>query len=177
MKLPATKPHLFKPQLITLDAELDQDGRVNDCQIRQRSKYEVLNSASCEQVRQHYIAVKPLATKKQKIAVNWTSRTTNSDLRACNDTNGTVPVSSSLWVTGADFSGVKMQNGAALLALDVGTAGRADRCTVLAATVSTDLQRRLCTVVVQRAIVMPAVDEHGKPVIARMKMTVGFAAP
>jgi len=172
--LPLGMPDLFKPQLVITDAELDQDGRVSDCRVRQQSKFQVLNAASCELVRNHYVARQPVGSKKQKIAVDWTPRTADPERRACFDRNGTVPIAASLWTTSAIFKGAKLQNGAAFIALDVGTAGVADRCTVLAADVSGDLQRNLCRVVVQRATVLPAADGHGNLVPARMKMVVRF---
>ena len=172
--LPASMPDRFKPQVIVMDIAVDQNGRISDCRVRQRSSFAVLNNASCELVRTHYVAIQPFRAGSQKIAVDWTSRTLDPQRLACGGNGGTVPVTSSLWVNSNVFAGAGLQNGTVFLALDVGTKGFADRCIVLAADVTPDLQRNVCKMVVQRATIMPAADGSGNLVPARLKMVVQF---
>lgn len=170
--LPQSMPDRFKPQLVVMDAQLDQDGRVSACDVRKPSSFAVLNTASCDLIRRHYVAARPLASRTSKIAVDWTNHSTDPERKKCYEQNGTVPITSSLWITSEVFKGAGLETGVALIALDVGTQGYADRCVVLAASVSAALQRNVCKMAVQRATVLPAVDDQGRLVPARMTMVV-----
>ena len=176
-QLPVGAPDDFKPQLVILSYRMGLNGRVSDCSVDATSKISVFNLASCNLLREHYrISPGSPPSKHQRIAVSWTPRAIRPERRMCDNNHGTVPVSEDRWVTSAVFSGSHVQDGAALAALDVGSTGRIERCTILSANIDKGLQKNLCETLVKSALVLPAVDEQGNFVSARLTNIVRFVS-
>lgn len=177
-QLPTDVPAVFKPQLVVLTFSVDADGRVSDCNVTKASPLKVFDQASCNLLRSHYRS-RPSAqpSGRQTVAVAWSPPAIRPERRACNNNRGTVPVSSSRWITSDVFFGARTQEGAALLALDIGRAGRVERCTVPVSNIDEMLRRNLCDMALKRAVFLPAVDQAGEPVPARSSVVVRFVLP
>jgi hypothetical protein len=174
-QLPDHIPAQFEPQLVRFSYLVGTDGRVSDCGIDKGSSISEFNAPSCELLRKHYrTTAGPQSGKRQKAAVNWTPRAVLPQRRLCNNNGGTLPVSSERWINNTVFQGTRIQAGSALMALDIAVTGQVEKCTIKAATVDRILQRNLCTMAVQRAVALPAVDETGKPFVATLSFVVRF---
>lgn len=177
-QLPPGAPADFKPQLVTISYLIGSDGRVSDCLVDKPATIAIFNVASCELLGRHYpVGAGPQSSKRQKAAVNWTPRALRPQRRLCNNNYGTVPVSSNRWITSQVFSGAPMQAGSALMALTIGANGQVQNCTIRAADIDKALQRNLCAMASQRAVVLPAVDGQGNGVPSALSFVVRFRLP
>lgn len=174
-QLPTNAPADFKPQLVTISYLIGPDGRVSDCVVDKASAVAAFNSASCELLnKQLRFGDQTHSPKRQKAAVSWTPRALLPQRRLCNNNHGTVPISSDRWINAAVFQGAQMQAGSALVALDVGATGRMEKCAIKLANVDRVLQRNLCTMALQHAVALPAVDAAGSPKQATLTFVVRF---
>lgn len=174
-QLPANAPADFKPQLVRVSYLIGSNGRVSDCIVDKASAIAAFNSASCELLsKQLQVGDQTQSPKRQKAAVNWTPRALLPQRRLCNNNHGTVPISTDRWINSAVFQGTQVQAGSALVALDVGATGRMEKCAIRSANVDRVLQRNLCTMAIQHAVVLPAVDAAGSPTPATLTFVVRF---
>lgn len=81
------------------------------------------------------------------------------------------------WITDADFPsdpGKKRRDGSARVRFTVTPAGRAANCTVQHATVSDEVQTRICELIQERARYIPAYAKSGDPIEAEDELGVSW---